>query len=105
MQLTLDMTAAEEARDLGLDLVEEAHAGFVSFMRKVAKAICRTKGWVTSDDLRVLADKWGLKPDHPNAWGAVLRVPMFRVIGRKPSAVESSHLREIKVWAYVEMSH
>lgn len=100
-QLTLDDELAAKEKAFGLDLVEIHNAPFVATMRTVAVKLALAYGSVSCDDLRVLADKWGLKPAHPNAWGCVLRGPNWRVIDRRPSVIVTNHHREIKVFAYV----
>lgn len=83
----------------GLDALEDDHR-FLDTMREAAIRISHESGFVTSDNLRVLADKLGLKPKHPNAWGALFRGPHWTIIGRQKSAVPGNRAREIKVWRY-----
>jgi hypothetical protein len=99
-QLTLDAALANTEKQYGLDQVELHHLPFVTAMRKMAAAVAKREGQVTCDRLRFLAAGFGLKPDHPNAWGAIFRGKDWRCIGREPSQVVSNHAREIKVWAY-----
>lgn len=69
-------------------------------MREHARTISDRSGFVTSDNLRVIADELGLTPANQNTWGAIFRGPHWKIVGRKKSAVPSSHAREIKVWKY-----
>ena len=95
-QMTLE--AAVAAKERVLDLVALNNDGFVTTMRKLAVEIARKHGTVTSDDLRVLADKYGIKPDHQNAWGAVFHRKKWLVLDRRLSLYPGNRGREIKVW-------
>jgi len=98
--LTLDAAQGERLKQEGLDAVE--HDGeFLLLMRKHAIEISRSSGFVTTDNLRVIADKMGLVPRSPNSWGGIFRGPKWKIIGRQKSAVPGNHAREIKVWRYV----
>lgn len=97
--MTLEAALAE--KEQVLDLVTLNNQPFVKTMRKIAVDLAKANGAVTSDDLRLLADKYGLKPMHQNSWGAIFSGKCWKVIGRKPSLYKSNHARELKVWAYV----
>lgn len=99
-QLTLDSQLSKSLKTQGLDAVETSNLSFVELMRREAIRLSNERGWLTSDDLRVYASRLGIAPDHPNAWGSVLRGPHWKVIGHRKSAVPSSHHREIKIWQY-----
>jgi hypothetical protein len=81
-----------------LDLVEDNGQVFVKTMRGYARMVAREHGEVTSDDLRRHAERIGLYPHHKNAWGAILRRPMFKPIGHTQSKIRSNHGRLIRVW-------
>lgn len=100
-QLTLDGRLSAALKEEGLDAIERTSQSFVDLMRAEAQRISMERGMVTSDDLRVYASQCDLKPSHPNAWGSIFRGPRWQVVGRRKSAVPSSHHREIKVWQYV----
>lgn len=74
---------------------------FVLRMRAVAKDISIKSGFVSSDNLRVMADALGWVPVHPASWGAIFRGPQWQEIGRQKSAVPSNHHREIRIWRWV----
>lgn len=100
MQLSL-----EEGRVLkeeGITSVSENNTEFLALMRAEAIRISQSRGWVSSDDLRVYASQHNIEPTHQNAWGAVFLGACWKVIGRRKSAVPESHNREIKIWQYVE---
>jgi len=97
MQLTL---TGEVLKQAGLDRVERRSSAFVAAMRTIAKGISLLRGHVSCDELREAADKAGLRPCHPNAWGSVFRGPGWVVVGHKESAWPSTHQREIKVWKW-----
>jgi len=85
----------------GQAAVEENNQVFVRTMRTVAMRISEERGMVTSDDLRLEADRLGLTPTHVNAWGAVWIGKGWEVIGHKKSALPSSHAREIKIFRWI----
>jgi hypothetical protein len=100
IQLALPNTwrGGRASKNVGQDLVEENNRTFVATMRRRAVDIAMAKGRVTSDDLRRFAFAEGIKPDHPNAWGAVFRGHELVEIGRTKSRLTSNHHREIRVW-------
>jgi hypothetical protein len=85
----------------GQDLVEGHNRYFMETMREEAKRISHEVGHVTSDDLRIYAGARGIEPTHPNCWGAIFRVPSWRVVGRTKSYISSNHTREIRIWKYI----
>lgn len=97
MQLTL---TGEVLKQAGLDQVELTNRPFVESMRTIAKGISILRGQVSCDELREAADKAGLRPSHPNAWGSVFRRPGWVVIGHKESTWPTTHSREIKIWKW-----
>lgn len=101
-QISLDEALSRRLKDEGLDAVESREGRFVDVMRQEAIRISRSRGWVTSDDLRVYASQHDCEPAHQNCWGAIFRGPSWRVIGRRRSAVPGNHSREIKIWQYVK---
>lgn len=100
MQLSLEQGRA--LKEDGLASVAENNTVFLAVMRAEARRISETRGWVTSDDLRVYASQQNIEPTHQNAWGAVFLGRCWKVVGRRKSAVPQGHSREIKIWAYVE---
>lgn len=61
-------------------------------------------GFVNSDDLRKWAEREGIEPDHPNAWGAIFRkAPTGYRFEKTPewraSRIPSNHGREVPTWA------
>lgn len=100
IQLALPNTwrGGRGSKEVGQHLVEENNRTFVATMRQRAIEIATAKGRVTSDDLRRLAFAEGIKPDHPNAWGAVFLGNELIEIGRTKSRLTSNHHREIRVW-------
>lgn len=100
IQLSLEQGAL--LKEDGLASVAENNTAFLAVMRAEAIRISLSRGWVSSDDLRVYASQQNLEPTHRNAWGAVFLGRCWKVIGHRKSAVPESHNREIKIWAYVE---
>lgn len=97
MQLTL---TGELLKQAGLDQVTASNETFVESMRQIARGISILRGQVCTDDLREAADKAGLRPTHPNAWGCVFKGKGWVLVGRRYSTWPSSHGREIRVWKY-----
>lgn len=105
-QLTLkDAATAEALKEQGLDAVSVSADRFLKVMRAAAIRISDESGFVSSDNLRVLADAMGLVPHHPNAWGAIFRGLCWQMVGRQKSALPGNHAREIRVWLYVREGH
>lgn len=100
MQLSLE--EGRVLKDNGLASVAENNTVFLALMRAEAIRISLSRGWVTSDDLRVYASQLDLVPTHQNAWGAIFRGPQWKVVGHRKSAVPGNHAREIKIWQYME---
>lgn len=85
-------------REEGEALVSAHNVDFLKVIRKVATAIAVSQGQVTIDELRGWAETNGLKPDHPNAWGAVFTGNEWEQVGEVPSSVPSNHARRVRVW-------
>ena len=84
----------------GLRRLEAHHPDFLAEVRAWARRISAHRGWVSSDDLRVEAEARGLKPVHPNVWGAVFREAGWKEVGRRASAFITNHAREIRMWRW-----
>lgn len=102
--MQLSLSVGEERKDAGQELVAGNNLEFLAVMRAEAKRIALSRGWVSSDDLRVYGSQHNLEPTHPNAWGAVWREPGWSVVGYRKSAVPSAHARGIRMWAYTAQS-
>jgi len=101
-QITLhDAATADALKSQGQESVARNAENFVAIMRTAARQISEESGFVTVENLRHLADSLGLQPHHCNAYGAIFMGKHWRIIGRKKSAVPSSHSREIKIWEWV----
>ena len=83
----------------GLDSVESNNKRFVRDFRELAVSLAECNGTVTSDDLRKIADKIDVQPNHCNAWGAVWRSKQFKAVGWTQSEIPSCHGRGIRIWA------
>jgi len=101
-QLTFDTQQGECLKVAGQLSVETNDLHFLETIREVAKQISRASGFVSTDNLRPIAEAMGLHPKSPNAWGAVFMGKHWKTVGRKKSALASNHYREIRVWEYVE---
>lgn len=95
-------TWGEILRDLGLDRLEDSAAEWLSIVRAVAVQICKDRGSVSSDDLRVWANENDCQPHHPNAWGGVFRGKQWTPVAFKQSKTPSRHASLQRVWALCE---
>jgi hypothetical protein len=99
VQATLDQGLA--LRNAGLDAVELHHASWIEVARAVAIRICQRDGDVDTDRIQKI---WTRPSNvHPNAVGAILRAPRFRLVGYKMSERPSAHARRIGVWCIQEV--
>ena len=92
----------EARKEEGIGRVSGNSALFLNWMRHKATEFSVKCGSVTSDDLRVYGDAWGIYPHHPNAWGAVFKGRNWKCVGRMKSAWPSNHARSISVWKWVK---
>lgn len=100
--MELSLADGLQAKRDGLALVEESDHKFIELMREAAIRISNIQGMVSSDDLRLYGCAHGIYPRHQNSYGAIFRGKRWREIGRKKSALPSSHAREIRVWKWEE---
>lgn len=101
-QLTLrDAAASAALKEVGQNAIEQTDQGFVALMRQYARVIAENSGFVSIDNLRIVAENLGVVPTHQNSWGAVFRGPHWKIVGRQKSALPSNHHREIRVWEWV----
>jgi hypothetical protein len=98
-QTLFNLTQAKTSKEAGQALVESHSPDFVEQMWSEAKRIATAQGSVNSDDLRIYAIKTGLRPHHPNAWGAIFLGKEWKSIGFTRSSLVSNHARTIRVWA------
>ena len=91
-------TNGDYLKERGLELVESNNMEFLKAMRFNAYLIAREEGRVCADDLRPIADRLGIKPNHSSAWGAVFRGKTFKRIDYIKSVYPSNHSRPISVW-------
>lgn len=99
--IQLSLKQGRALKNDGLASVAENNTAFLALMRAEAIRISQSRGWITSDDLRVYASQLNIEPTHQNAWGAIFRGPQWKVVGHRKSAVPGNHAREIKIWQYV----
>jgi len=89
--------SGQEQKQLGMDQVTEHNPDFVAIVKHYAMEYAAEHGSVSADEVRAWADKAGITPKHPNAWGVVFRTG-FEKIGYRPSTHPSSHGRIIAIW-------
>jgi len=85
----------------GLALVELSCAEFLAEMRTEAKKHAARHGYVTTDNLREYATMKKLRPDTPNAWGAIFKGSEWECVGRVPSRYRTNNARYICQWRMV----
>lgn len=92
-------------KEEGVRAVAIHNITFLNAIRHIAVKISRENGgFVTADDLREYADREGIKPNHPNAWGSVFRSAPRGFVFRKTGAYQASRYpsnngRTIPVWS------
>lgn len=100
-QLTLsDAADGSMMKGQGQEQSEEHGSAFIAYMRQQAIAISDQAGFVSSDNLRVIAAGLGLVPHSANVWGSIFRGPHWKIVGRQKSQLPGNHAREIRIWKY-----
>lgn len=97
----LDFDAALAAKAAGLDRVEATHPDFVPRMRDIAISHSAIYGSVHIDDLRIEADRRGIRPRSPNVWGSIFRGPGWVKVGARASAWPSNHGHVSPIWRWI----
>jgi hypothetical protein len=92
------LAEGKQRKSDGQRQVEEHNLDFVSIMRVKAAEIASGAGSVTVDDLRRYSIATGIKPKHPNAWGAIFRGSSWEAIGWVRSTMPSRHAGMVRVW-------
>jgi hypothetical protein len=69
-------------KEHSLDLVEISNEDFIIKFRQIAYNIAKTRGFVTSDDIRDSAASMDIAPKNSKAWGAVIRGHAFEFTGK-----------------------
>ena len=82
----------------GIAKVSVNGAEFLAWARPLAKDIFAFDGEVTTDEIRYWADQNGIKPHHPNCWGAIFAGKEWKCVGRRRSTWPSNHGRSIAIW-------
>ena len=93
-----NLQLGERLKLFGLDLVEMNNEGFVKGMRNLAIEMIKHGGQMTVDDLRIIADKYDIKPNHSGAWGSIFRSKDFIHCGYRQSKRPSNHARPVNIW-------
>ena len=97
-----DGARSSRARDEGIRLVSLKNQAFVNLMRYHAQIVCEKRGEVHIDDMRKYAIVKGVKPESPNAWGAIFRCKGWRQTGEfRPSTLVTNHSHRSPVWRWV----
>ena len=99
--MQLNLLAGERAKQDGLTTVAATNKEFLETCRRYARAISALKGEVSIDDVRAFCDEHSLKPEHPNAFGAIFKNNGWLEIGRKKSCYETNHARKVSLWRWI----
>lgn len=94
------LTRGRQYRDHGIEKVAGNNDEFLTMCRAFAIGQCRLSGMVTIEQIREFAEWKGLKPSHPNAWGAVFKFRGFKPTSFVQNHIESAHARMVRVWVY-----
>ena len=86
--------------DMALERVGQNNEPWLAWARSQAQTISTLRGSVTSDDVRREADRMGLQPDSPHAWGALFKAKGWRWVGREPSMIASNNGRFVSRWRW-----
>lgn len=83
-------------RDAGIARVSEGKDQWLAEARSNAVTIARIHGTVSINELRQVIEL----PDgyHPNAWGAVFKVPDLEPCGYTQATHPSAHARVVRVY-------
>ncbi len=95
------MELGEQRKQQGLEKVSANAVEFLDEIRAYAVGFAKSSGVVCVDDLREFAAEHGIKPHHPNAWGAVFHCEGWELHGYTKSRWPVSHRRTISVWRWV----
>lgn len=93
----LDLLDGVARKLRGMTRAEGSNAEFLDAIRVVAVQLALKNCYVTIDDLRSAAQRMGLKPVHPNAWGCVFD-RHWKATGRERSRWPSNHGRWVTIW-------
>ena len=93
-----NLQLGERLKLFGLDLVEMNNEGFVKGMRNIAIELIKRDGPITIDDLRIICDKYDIKPNHSNSYGSIFRSKDFIHCGYRKSKIPSNHARMVSIW-------
>lgn len=99
---TLDLFAAQEARDAGMELAYGNRTELVAQLRARLEYIAgrRADRTASADDVSELLEQMGLdNSDLGNAAGTVFKHEWWEFSGEwRPSSRKSNHARHIRVW-------
>jgi len=88
----------ERRRDSGTSRVKANNKNFVEQMRIWAEGHASRYGRVTAADVRGHANRIGVEPEHPNAWGSVFKDKRFVQLGTEISSTPSRNAGIIRIW-------
>jgi len=96
--LQINLLGGEQAKIYGMNLVEFNGEGFVKSMRELARKLLKETDYITIDDLRIISDRYDIKPHHSNCYGAIFKTKEFEACGMQKSEIVSNHARRVMKW-------
>lgn len=92
-----------EQQQLAMDLMETNNDSFIESMRSVARMMCRARGAISTDDLRIWFDmnqaaKGIPSPTSNKVWGTIFKSKDFVQHGFTRSRIPHCHGRMIMTW-------
>ena len=97
------MTTGLQRKAAGQNRMLCRDKAWITEMRRRAKAISLSIGYVTTDALRRVVQDGEMKPpSKPQAWGAILRGTNWVWIKSEPSTFVTNHGRFLNVYRWIE---
>jgi len=97
-----DLQSGRMARDAAIARVISNNESVVATLRGIARILAQRRGVVTMDDVRQVANDYGIVPDHPNVFGAVFHARGWEPVGYVQSKIPTNRARVIRTWRYCE---
>lgn len=99
-----NLQLGEQQKIYGLELVEFNGEGFVKKMRELAVRILKDTPEITIDDLRIIADRFGIVSHTSHCWGSIFKGKLFKAVGFRKSEIVSNHARRVTVWSLADFN-
>lgn len=81
-----------------LERVKDGRVSISAYLKMIAIAISKEKGYVTIDDIRRLAEVEGIRATRSD-WSIIFRdEDKWESIGMQPSNITSNKKRQVNIW-------